>query len=297
MSSEQEIIAPEEPSVYVDVAPETRLKDIDFPYISPQKAAWLDIFDGLKSYRIWLMLAYQDIKLRYRRSVLGPFWLTLSMAITVYSMGYLYGHLFHIELQRYYPFLVSGMLAWSLVATMITEFTDGFVTTEGLIKQIKLPYSLHIHRIAARNIIIFFHNLLVLVPILLLFHEYAKVNLNLLLLIPGLFILYINSISYGLILSMLGARYRDISQVIKSLVQVIFFITPVMWNPEILSPKNQFAVNLNPFYAFIELIREPLLGRQPSLQNLMMVSFVTILGLLISSMMFTRYRARIVYWL
>src|SRR5690348_10368802 len=117
-----------------------------------------DIRDGLKKWNVWLMLAYQDVKLRYRRSVLGPFWITLSMAITVYSMGYLYGHLFHTNLQIYFPFLVSGMLSWALVSSQISDLTEAFSGSESLIKQIKLPYSLYIHRVAMRNIIIFFHN-------------------------------------------------------------------------------------------------------------------------------------------
>src|ERR1700679_2205930 len=86
-----------------------------------------DLTEGLKKWPIWLMLAYQDIKLRYRRSILGPFWLTLSIAITVYSMGYLYAHIFHIALEHYFPFLVAGMLSWNLISTIVTEFTDGFL--------------------------------------------------------------------------------------------------------------------------------------------------------------------------
>src|SRR5579872_2401511 len=127
-----------------------------------RRLAFKDILDGLSKWRVWLMLAYQDIKLRYRRSILGPFWITLSMAITVYSMGFLYGHLFRSNLQEYYPFLVAGMLAWGLLATTITDLTDTFIFYEGLIKQIKLPYILYIHRTVARNIIIFFHNILVM---------------------------------------------------------------------------------------------------------------------------------------
>jgi ABC-type polysaccharide/polyol phosphate export permease len=268
-----------------------------FPTANQTQLAKDDIRDGLKSWRIWWMLAYQDIKLRYRRSILGPFWLTISMAITIYSMGYLYAHLFHIELAKYYPFLVAGMLGWSLISTIVLEYTDGFLSSEGLIKQIKLPYSLHIHRIICRNIIIFFHNILVIIPILIIFHETAKVNLNTLLLIPGLLIIYINAISYGLVLSMIGVRYRDISQIIKSLIQVAFFITPVMWGPEVLGPKNQFIVDANPFYAFLELIRQPLLGHAPTLKNIVMVVAVTLFGFLISAKIFSSFRARIIYWL
>ncbi len=259
--------------------------------------AWNDFKEGIQHWRIWLMLAYKDIKLRYRRSILGPFWLTISMAITVYSMGFLYGHLFHIALEHYYPFLVAGMLGWSLISTIVLEFTDGFMTSDALIKQIKLPFTLYIHRIAARNIIIFFHNIFVIVPILIIYHHYVKINLYMLLLIPGLLLIYINAICYGLVLAMVGSRYRDISQIIKSLIQVVFFITPVMWAPEVLGPQNHLIVDLNPFYSFLELIRAPLLGGMPSLKNMLMVTFVTALGLVVSMKLLISYRARIVYWI
>ena len=272
-------------------------KDVVFPKICQRELAWLDIKDGLKKWPIWLMLAYQDIKLRYRRSVLGPFWLTLSMAITVYSMGYLYAHLFHIDLTTYYPFLIAGMLTWTLLSSMITELTDTLVSFDGLIKQIKLPYSVHIHRVVSRNLIIFFHNILVIVPVWIIFHDHIKLNLYTLLLIPGLFFIYFNAISYGLILSMIGARYRDISQVIKSLVQVVFFVTPVLWSPQILSEHNRYIATWNPVYSFIELVRAPLLGQPPTSTNLLAVALVTLLGIGLSAKIFIRYRARIIYWL
>jgi lipopolysaccharide transport system permease protein len=262
-----------------------------------QLLARQDILDGIKKWRIWLTLSYQDVKLRYRRSILGPFWITISMAITTYSMGYLYGHLFHTDLQYYFPFLVSGMLAWGLISSQISDLTEAFSSSEGLIKQIKLPYSLYIHRSASRNIIIFLHNILVIVPILLIFHQVAKINLNTLLLIPGVLINYVNAIAYGTIFAILGARYRDIVQIIRSLIQIAFFLTPIMWNPSTLPEKDWFIVAFNPFYAFVELIRKPLLGMTPSLTSLLMVSVVTIVGIIVCMGMFTKYRSRIVYWL
>lgn len=296
MSAEQEAVTSLELNTSSS-ASATLADDIVFPNESQVELAWQDLKEGVLQWRIWLMLAYQDIKLRYRRSVLGPFWLTLSMAITVYSMGYLYSHLFHQQLQTYYPFLVSGMLGWSLISSIVLDLTDGLNAADVYIKQIKLPYSLYVHRLTSRNLIIFFHNILVIVPILFIYHAYVKVNFNTLLLIPSLFIIYINGITYGLILAMIGSRFRDVSQIIKSLVQVVFFVTPVMWGPEVLGERSRFIVDLNPFYAFIELIREPLLGHLPTLKNFMMVALVTLVGMLISSLIFTRYRARIVYWL
>lgn len=273
------------------------LPELDFPKVSQQQLAWRDVVDGFEKWRIWTMLAYQDIKLRYRRSVLGPFWLTLSMAITVYSMGFLYAKLFRTNLSEYYPFLVAGMLAWSLISSIVIEATDGFILQENLIKQIKLPYTLYIHRLVSRNILIFFHNVFVIIPVIIIFHETVKINWYTLLLIPGLLITYLNGWIYGTLLSMLGSRFRDISQVIRSLVQVVFFITPVMWNPNILTGRSYFFVDYNPFYGFVECIRMPLLGVAPTSKNIISVLIVTITGLLITSKLFIRYRSRIVYWL
>lgn len=270
---------------------------VEFPQVSQSQLARIDVSEGLCQWRVWLMLAYQDIKLRYRRSILGPFWLTLSMAITVYSMGYLYAHLFHVALEHYYPFLVAGMLGWSLISTMVVELTDGLVTSDGLIKQIKLPYSVYIHRIVARNILIFFHNIIVIVPIMIIYYDSVKINFNTFLLIPGLLLIYLNAFIYGLLLSMIGARYRDISQIIKSLVQVVFFVTPVMWAPNILSSRSQFFIDLNPFYAFLELIRAPILGTLPTIANVIMSFAMTFLGIITCWYLFKNYRARIVYWL
>jgi ABC-type polysaccharide/polyol phosphate export permease len=189
------------------------------------------------------------------------------------------------------------MLAWTLIASLISDLTDAFPNAENLIKQIRLPYSLHINRVVARNMIVFFHNLLVYLPIIAIFHQVAKVNGYSLLLIPDLVIIYVNAISYGLILAMIGARYRDISQIIKSLIQVAFFVTPVMWNPSVLKPADQYIALLNPFYAFVELIRAPMMGMPLTLNTLMMVTAVTLIGLLICTSMMTKYRSRIVYWI
>ena len=284
-------------SININSNTQSSADTIVFPQRNQSYLARQDILDGLKEWRIWLMLAYQDIKLRYRRSILGPFWITLSMAITVYTMGFLYAHLLHTNMQEYYPFLAAGMLSWSLISTVITDLTETFITSDNLLKQIKLPYSLYIHRVATKNILIFLHNLAVMIPILIIFHESAKVNFYTLLLIPNLLLVYINTVTYGMILSMIGARYRDVSQIIKSLIQVAFFVTPVMWNPVVLPTQYQPFMLLNPFYIFVELIRAPLIGSVISWTVMGIALLLTLIGIIISYKMFARYRSRIIYWI
>lgn len=257
--------------------------------------ALTDIKDGFKNWRIWLLLGWQDIKLRYRRSTLGPLWITLSMAVTIYTMGLLYGHLFKMDLKTYYPFLATGMLTWALLATLLNEGTNIFIESENFLKQMKQPYLTFICRAVTRNFIIFFHNILVLIPIYIFLH--LNIGFYPLLTLVGLAIVWLNAVAYGTVLAILGTRYRDIAQLISSVIQIIFFLTPIMWPPAVLPERYHYIVKLNPFAQFIEIIRNPLLGLPPSGYAIITTLGVTIIGLVGAFLLFARYRARIVYWL
>ncbi|MEN9450446.1 MAG: lipopolysaccharide transport system permease protein [Pseudomonadota bacterium] len=257
--------------------------------------AWGDISEGFKSWRIWLLLAWHEVKLRYRRSTLGPFWITISMAITIYSMGVLYGHLFKMDLAVYYPFLATGILGWNLISLIVNDATMTFVNADQFIKQMKQPYSVFLFQSVTRNFIIFFHNILVLVPLILFFH--LKINANTLFMFISILILWINAVSYSTILALLGTRFRDIPILVASLIQVVFFLTPIMWSPSILPERYHFIINYNPFAQFMELFRNPLLGTLPSSYSLATTLGLTIIGLLGAFIIFDRYRSRIAYWL
>ncbi len=262
---------------------------------SSYRLAVTDIYDGLKEWRIWLLLAWQDVKLRYRRSTLGPFWITLSMAITIYSMGLLYGRLFKMELSQYYPYLAAGILGWSLISSLLTEGASIFVDSEQFIKQMKQPYSVFVFRTVTKCFIVFFHHIIVLIPIILFFN--VKINLYSLLVLFSLAIIWLNGVVYGAILAILGTRFRDIVQLIISLVQVIFFLTPIIWSPSVLPERYQYIINVNPFAQFMELLRKPLLGSLPSNYTFLFITIITLLGFFVSFVIFARYRARIAYWL
>lgn len=258
------------------------------------KLALLDIFQGITNWRIWLLLSWQDIKLRYRRSQLGPFWITISMAITIYTMGFLYGHLFKNNLTVYFPHLAAGMLIWALISTIINESTVSFIEGEGYLKQIKMPFTIYIMRVVSRNFIVFLHNILVLVPVLLYFH--VHVGWHVLIVFFSLLIVLTNGFIYGILFAMLGARFRDIAVIMQNLIQVAFFLTPIMWMPESLPSKLLWVIRFNPFAQFVDIVRAPLLGQPITLYTLVFnVSFI-IIGILLVFFIFQKFRRRIVYW-
>lgn len=252
-----------------------------------------DLVEGLRRWRLWGLMGWQDIRQRYRRSVLGPFWLTLSMGVLVGSLGLLYGALFKQAIDDYLPFLALGFLAWSLIAGTVNEGCTAFTDSEPLIKQMRLPFSTHVYRVAWRNLIIFAHNFVVYLVVAILFGIWPGAAA--LLLLPGLALVTLNAVWVGLLFGMICARFRDVPQIVTSLMQVAFFLTPIIWKPEMLGRRIGFA-EANPFYHFVELIRAPLLGEAPGLLSWSIALGLTAAGWTLTWFFFRRFRARIPYW-
>lgn len=260
-----------------------------------QNLAFADISGGLKQWRVWLLLGWQDIRLRYRRSYLGPWWLTLSMLVTILALGFLYGNLFKMPLEHYLPYLAIGLVVWSLFLSLVTEGTSAFVESSPYIKQISLPYSVFLLRVTVRNVIIFLHNIIPVILVLIFFQ--TKLSWSLLCLPLAFIIILINGFCYGWILGILGARFRDFQPIIASLMQIAFFVTPIIWLPEILPKKYEFISAYNPFAQFLELIRQPLLGAWPSTHAWLMSIGLGLVGIVVMLWLVNRTRKRIVYWL
>ncbi len=256
-------------------------------------AALRDIGEAFRRSPLWLLMAWQDIKLRYRGSVLGPFWLTLSMGVMILAMGMVYSRLLKTAANDYFPMLTLGLLQWTLMATLMQDACITFIQANSFIKQIRLPYMTYVMRTLARNLAVYAHNFIIYIIVALIFGIWPGVYLWLLL--PGLVLFLLNAMWVIMFLAMVCARFRDITPIISSLVQVVFFVTPVIWAPGLLQ-GHQWVVELNPFYHLLELIRAPLLGHAPDALSYIYTSATAILGIAGTFIMFRRFRARIAYW-
>lgn len=254
-----------------------------------------DIVRGLRSWRIWWLLALGDIRQRYQRSLLGQFWLTISMGVTIGAIGFVYSVLFHQDIATYLPFLGVGIVCWGLISGIVTDGCATFRQSADFMRQSRLPRSVFVYRMLLRNLIIFAHNLVIVVLILIVFE--VPVGWATLLVIPGLLLTLITGIWVGLLLGLLCARFGDLPQVIASVVQIAFFITPVIYKSEALSGRLWVATHLNPFASYLAVLRDPLLGQVPELTHYAMATLFAIGGFALTFPVFSRLRARIVYWL
>ena len=264
------------------------------PPVSPVAAAWADLVEGMSRTWMWSAMAMQDIKMRYRGSLLGPFWLTISMVIMIAAMGLIYARMFNMEISSYLPFLTVGLVIWSFVSTVITEGCQTFLSAQNIITQVRMPFSVHAWRTVYRNLIVLAHNM-VIVPLVLIIFA-VPVSWHAVVILPAIVILMINGVWVSILLGMISARYRDFAPIVTSFVQVVFFVTPIFWPPEAVGVWMQ-ALPLNPLFAAIDVVRAPLLGNAPLPYSWTVLLIVTVVGCLGTFALFVKFRSRIAYWI
>lgn len=256
------------------------------------RAAWADLREGLRLLPLAMTLGWLDIKMRYRGSVLGPFWLTITTAVMVAALGFLYAELFNMVIRDYLPFLALSLVLWGYISTLITESTTVFSQESRLIQAARMPFTVFAFQAITRNTLILLHNAVVVLAVFLIFGVTPR---DIWLVIPALALWLVDSLAVMLCLGLLGARFRDIPPIATSLLQVFFFITPIIWRPELVGTLQHWIL-LDPFYSLIAILRTPLLG-EPSPFALWEVACAHSAVLVtLAIVVFTRFRARIAYW-
>lgn len=259
-----------------------------------QRLAVADIVDACRLWRLALTLGWFDIRLRYRGSMLGPFWLTLSTAVMVAALGLLYSKLFNMELHDYLPFLALSLVLWGVLSTIISEACTCFTSAESTIRSMRMPFTLHPMRAVVRNLIILAHNVVVILVVYAWFDRWP--GWRAVEAIPGLAIWIVDGLAVCLLLGPIGARFRDIPPIIASVIQIAFFVSPIIWKPELLKGKMLEFLWLNPFYTLLEIVRGPMLGDRVSLHVWASALGYSVALCVVAWLLFARTRARLAFW-
>ncbi len=256
-----------------------------------------DMREGFWLWRLAWALGLSDIKLRYRGSTLGPFWLTLSTAIMIGSMGFLYADLFHTEIRSYLPYLATSIIFWNYLSALVSDGCACFTSSESLIKGTRMPFTVHALRSVIRNTIVLAHNVIVIVGVYVIMG--VPISFYMLWAVPGLMLWLINGFAISLLLGALCARFRDVPQIIASVIQIAFFVTPVMWSAKILesSATGGLLIRFNPFFYLLEIVRAPLLGTPLTFDMVVKTLIITAVIVATSSIAFARTRGRLAYWM
>jgi ABC-type polysaccharide/polyol phosphate export permease len=239
-------------------------------------------------------LAWHDVVSRYRGSILGPFWITLSMGLMVAGIGFLYSNLFKIPVNEFIPYVALGIVVWAYISGVILEGCGAFVGASGMLSQTSLPLMTFVWRTVLRNIINLAHHLIIVVGVLVWYDHLKGVDVPLA--VVGMILVLLNTSWIGLAVAMASARFRDIPQIVGSVIQFSMFMTPIFWLP---SGRlvNHAVLVLNPFFHMIEAVRGPLLGQTPAALTFAILLAMGVVGWAATFSTFSLIRRRIVHYL
>jgi ABC-2 type transport system permease protein len=282
------------------------------------RRAFADIGAAIDQRELWGHLGWQDVKQRYRRSTIGPLWITISMAVTAAALGGLYSQLFNQPIGTFMPYVTVGFMIWYFISACVLEGTETFIANEGLIRFLPAPLMIYVFRTVWRQVLFFAHNLVVYVLVLAIFfpqlsQPYRMVNNGVmhpglswsaLLAIPAFLLIVINGLWVTLLFGIIATRFRDIPPVVSSFMQLFFTMTPIIWTTDLLkggtagSAKSvvDFVAKLNPFYHFIEIFRAPLVGQIQSWTHWAVCGGITVVGWTLALVALRNYRSRVAYW-
>jgi ABC-type polysaccharide/polyol phosphate export permease len=221
-----------------------------------------------------IYMAWADTKARYKNSVIGPFWPTLTNVFGVLGLGLVWGHLLKQDMNTFIPQLTAGLIVWQLIAGVLTDAPSTFTRHGAMIRNVAMPSWFFAVRALSKHLINLLHNVVIIVGVM--WYYQVPLTANTWLLLPGLLLVTLNL--YWLLhgLGLAGARFRDIEMLITSIVPLLFFISPVIYRADSL-PASLNVVWLNPFSYMIEAVRTPLLGAAPPAQT-----WAVLLGMLIA---------------
>jgi ABC-type polysaccharide/polyol phosphate export permease len=239
-------------------------------------------------------LAWHDVVSRYRGSILGPFWITLSMGLMVMGIGLVYARLFGLSLHDFIPFVALGIVFFGMITGTINEGCETFVQASGMLSQTSLPMFTFVWRTVLRNLISLGHNLVIVVAVLIYFGFWRDANGPVAAL--GLLLLVLNASWISMLVAIASARFRDIPQIVMSVTQFAMFMTPVFWKPDRFGAHHA-VLAFNPFYHMLEAVRAPLLGTQVAPHTYLILSGMALAGWALAFYVFAATRRRIVHYL
>jgi ABC-type polysaccharide/polyol phosphate export permease len=258
--------------------------------------AWDDLVGGMLNYQLWGRIGWLDVKRRYRRTRIGPFWNTLTLGVYVAAVGLVGSGLWGQDIHTYLPYLTSGMLVWTFLSVVIIEACTLFVQGHALLRNVRFEYSILAYALVWRNFLIFLHNFVVYAAIILIFN-WSLLSPVALLAIPGLALVLANGIWIALLIGLVCLRFRDVMPLVQTAIQIGMLVTPIFWSPEALKGHYQFFfVQLNPIYRMVDIVRTPLMGEVPTPASYCAAIAITIVGWTIAYYMFRKFRRRIAYW-
>ncbi|RJR19156.1 MAG: ABC transporter permease [Desulfobacteraceae bacterium] len=254
-----------------------------------------DLAGAFQGWEFWVYLGWNDIAKQYRRSFIGPIWITLNTALFIVAFGLVGAQLFKIAVRDYLSYFCIGHILFGFFSALLNEGCLTYINATAFLKQTAYPKTAFVLRVLWKNLILLGHNFLVILGVLVWAGKIG--NVAWVDFAAALLVALISGALAVAILGALAARFRDIPMMVQSIMQIAFFLTPVIWKADQLTERAKFLVVWNPLAAYLDILRRPLLGESapPESWYMALGAMAAQAGLFIA--LYLAARRRIVYWL
>jgi ABC-type polysaccharide/polyol phosphate export permease len=259
------------------------------------EAAASDLMGAARMWRLWCLIAWYDIRSRYRRSTLGPFWTSISMAMQALVTAFMLGFLFKLSILEFLPYITISVILWNFIVTTVNEGATAFLSSSDLIMQVKRPFTFYILQTVWRNLILGAHNLVIFLVVAVICGIFPSGAW--LWAIPGLAALILNLVWAAFAAGIFSARFGDVPLIVQNAFTMLFWLTPVLYRPEQLGGAIVRIVEFNPLYHILEIVRAPLLNELPTLHHWAWALATAAVGWSLTFCLLVRTRHRIAYWI
>ncbi|NIH85962.1 ABC transporter permease [Amycolatopsis granulosa] len=281
-----------------------------------------DLRRGFRSWRLWGHLGWNDIRSRYRRSLLGPFWMTVTMGVTTAGLGSVFSLIWHSPAATFFPYVGTGLIVWAFIGGCLSDGMGSFTESAELLSQTSAPLTVYVLRTVWRQTLILAHNLIIYFVLLAFFfrrlHEHGYtmdgqacgtpdgmvchpgLGWNTFLVLPGFGLALAGGIAAALILGIVATRFRDAPPLIGAIIQLLFILVPITWPLDKLiqnAPGKAWIIELNPLYHYVQIVRQPLIGQQLHWWSWLVAGGLTLAAWTVALVMLRNYRARVPYWI
>jgi ABC-type polysaccharide/polyol phosphate export permease len=261
---------------------------------SPLAAAVGDLAEGVRLSPLWWRLGLEATYNRYRRTILGPFWIASAMLATGLSMAFVFGSLMGGDWRETLPHILAGVLCWSLVSGAVTDGVGVYTGSVGMMQAQRLPLSFYAMLNSNKLVVNFVHQIVAFWGVMLLFRLFTVPHWTALLAIP---LVAVTGFLISIPVGMISARYRDVGFLISTAFGAMFLLTPVFWNRAQLSPDKRWIADYNPFAHLLEIIRQPFMGQPAPLLNWYASLGVLVVAAVIAVFSIAMFRKRVIFWL
>ncbi len=244
---------------------------------------------------LWTALGRHDLRQRYFGSTLGTFWSTASVVLMVGTLVLVFGDRLGAARGFLAAYIAIGLVLWQFIQGTLNEACYILVGAADTIRNGAMPLSVQFLRLVWRNLIILAHTA-VTIPIVLLAAGIAP-SVWSWSVVPALALLALALFAATALLGLLGARFRDLPQITAYATQLLFFLTPIFWLPSALIPGHAWLVRLNPVFAFIDIVRAPLLGGVAAETSWLVASAATLAAMLGAFAALATMRRSIAFWI